>query len=85
MPVARLARRPPESQHPARRAKIKNYVIRKKSLRYNAFFAVFDPFSLGRDCSECHAVANGRDTPDSGRRREDFDDRSMAAKRHGRL
>jgi len=43
----------------------KNYETRKKPLRHKGFLPFFTPSALSSAASEYHAVANGRDTPDS--------------------
>ena len=49
-----------------------NHETRKKALRHKGFLLFLTPSALSAAVSEYHAVANGRDTPDSGRRREPF-------------
>jgi hypothetical protein len=49
-----------------KRAKIKkNYETRKKAQRHNGFLLFLIRSALSAAASEYHAVANGRDTPDS--------------------
>jgi hypothetical protein len=47
------------------RAKIKNFETRKNALRHKGFLLFLTPSALSVAASEYHAVANGRDTPDS--------------------
>jgi hypothetical protein len=47
------------------RAKIKNFETRKNALRHKGFLLFLTPSALSAAASEYHAVANGRDTPDS--------------------
>jgi len=56
-----LATKPPPIQSRAPRATPRASATRKNTLRH----AVLTPSALSAAASECHAVANGRDTPDS--------------------
>jgi len=71
-PVACLAGSSSKSRCCARRANLKIFVTRKKALRHKGFLLFLTPSALSATVSEYHAVANGRDTPDSGRCWSDF-------------
>ena len=60
-----------------------NYETRKKALRHKGFLLFLTRSALSAAVSKYHAVANGRDTPDSGRCWNDFGDRAAAAMRQG--
>ncbi len=65
-------------------AEIQEFRNTQESLRYKGFTLLLTPSVLNAAVSEYHALANARDTLDSGRFRNDFGDRWAAAMRHRR-
>jgi hypothetical protein len=70
--AVRLARITSDSRHCSLLTNINNFAQRRKALRHKGFLLIFTPLALSVTFSAYHAVANGRDTSDSGRRRRVF-------------